>query len=439
MEDIDAIVDVALKAKREGDRDGRGRCQINISVGTFVPKPHTPFQWEQQIGMEESREKIRRIKEALPRSGVNLKYHDPEQSFLEGVFSRGDRRLAGLLETAWNGGARLDAWSDHFDLGIWRKAGEECGLPLDGFLRRRAADEILPWQHLHSGVETGFLEDELAKAHVEAYTPDCRYHGCQQCGLCDFKEIRPIVQAQIDKTEVKIAAEPPAAKVEEETPEPAAAGHFKYMVSYACTGDVSFLGHLEMLQLVFRALRRAGITTNFSEGFNPSPKISFGLALPVGTESLDEYFIMDLPTPLESTMDTVTLLNRQLPPGLTVQWVARHSGKIPQHLQSSYTITCPRPLLPEEIARLHDFLGQEQFLLTRSRKGKSTTLDIRPLVTALIQETAITLRLETLYSSGAPGVKPIEILTRVLAMDEKSAATSRIVKTSWRSMEEEKE
>ncbi|KAF0188590.1 MAG: radical SAM-linked protein/radical SAM family uncharacterized [Desulfobulbaceae bacterium] len=438
MEDIDAIVDLALKAKREGDRDGRGRRQINISVGTFVPKPHTPFQWEPQIGMDESREKIRRIKEALPRSGVNLKYHDPEQSFLEGVFSRGDRRLAGLLETAWNGGARLDAWSDHFDLSIWRKAGEECGLPLDDFLRRRMPDEILPWQHLHSGVEASFLEGELAKALVEAYTPDCRYHGCQQCGLCDFKEIRPIVQAQKEDNQQMLSAEPPAALVVVEKPVLAAAGHFKYMVTYSCTGDVSFLGHLEMLQLVFRALRRAGITTNFSEGFNPSPKISFGLALPVGTESLDEYFIMDLPAPLKSSLDTVAQLNRQLPPGLTVQSVALHSGKIPQHLQSSYTITCPRPLLSEEVARLHDFLNQEQFMLTRTRKGKSTTLDIRPLVTGMVQDTDETIKLETLYSSGAPGVKPIEILTRVLAMDAKTAATSKIVKTAWRSMEEEK-
>ena len=438
MEDIDAIVDLALKAKREGDRDGRGRRQINISVGTFVPKPHTPFQREPQIGMDESREKIRRIKEALPRSGVNLKYHDPEQSFLEGVFSRGDRRLAGLLETAWNGGARLDAWSDHFDLSIWRKAGEECGLPLDDFLRRRMPDEILPWQHLHSGVEASFLEGELAKALVEAYTPDCRYHGCQQCGLCDFKEIRPIVQAQKEDNQQMLSAEPPAALVVVEKPVLAAAGHFKYMVTYSCTGDVSFLGHLEMLQLVFRALRRAGITTNFSEGFNPSPKISFGLALPVGTESLDEYFIMDLPAPLKSSLDTVAQLNRQLPPGLTVQSVALHSGKIPQHLQSSYTITCPRPLLSEEVARLHDFLNQEQFMLTRTRKGKSTTLDIRPLVTGMVQDTDETIKLETLYSSGAPGVKPIEILTRVLAMDAKTAATSKIVKTAWRSMEEEK-
>jgi len=441
-EDIDAIVELAMKAKKEGDKDGRGRHQINVSVGTFVPKPHTPFQWERQISIDESKEKIRRIKAALPRTGINLKWHDPEQSFLEGVFSRGDRRLARLLEAAWKGGARLDAWSDHFNLNIWQAAGEECGLSFETFLRRREPDEVLPWQHLHSGIETAFLQDELAKAHIEAYTPDCRYHGCQQCGLCDFKKIRPIVHGRkaedSDEKRPDIPTEASATPATQPVPHAAtatAADHFKYNVIYSRTGDICFLGHLELLQLVFRALRRAGITTHFSQGFNPSPKISFGLALPVGTESLAEYFIMDLPAPLKSPQDSVSLLNRELPPGITVQSMALHSGKVPQNLQSSFTITCPRPLSPEEISRIDEFLGRGQFSVTRSRKGKSNTaFDIRPLVTAIIAETENTLRLELLYTSGLPGVKPIEILTQVLGMDAETAATSKVLKTGWHSI-----
>ncbi len=442
MDDIDAITELAMKAKKEGDRDGRGRRQINVSLGTFVPKPHTPFQWEPQISIDESREKIRRIKSALPRTGINLKYHDPEQSFLEGVFSRGDRRLAGLLEAAWKGGARLDAWSDHFDLNIWLAAGVACGLSLDTFLRRRDPSEILPWQHLHSGIETTFLQDELAKAHAEAYTPDCRYHGCQQCGLCDFKTVKPIVQGKKKGENGEVASEPQAAipasptSSASQTIQAPEAGHFKYNVIYSRTGDICFLGHLELLQLVFRALRRAGITTHFSQGFNPSPKISFGLALPVGTESLAEYFIMDLPAPLTSPTDTVSLLNRQLPPGLTVQSVALHSGKVPQSLQSSYTITCPRPVSQAELSRIEVFLKEEQFLLSRIRKGKKSGFDIRPLVVAIIPETANTLRLELLYTSSLPGVKPIEILTQVLQMDAEIAATCKVLKTAWHSIVE---
>ncbi|MEK6202182.1 MAG: TIGR03960 family B12-binding radical SAM protein [Desulfobulbaceae bacterium] len=441
-EDIDAIAELAKKAKQEGDKGGRGRRQINVGIGTFVPKPHTPFQWERQINIDESRERIRRIKGAMPRSGINLKYHDPDQSFLEGVFSRGDRRLARLLETAWKGGARLDGWSEHFDLSIWRAAGEECGLTLDTFLRQRDPGEILPWQHLHSGIETTFLQDELAKAHEEAYTPDCRYHGCQQCGLCDFKEIKPIVYGRkADDSGEKTAdvpAAPPANQTVHESSSAGEEGHFKYNVIYSRTGDICFLGHLELLQLVFRSLRRAGITTHFSQGFNPSPKISFGLALPVGTESLAEYFIMDLPEPLKSAEDTVTHLNSQLPPGLTVQSVALHSGKVPQNLQSSYIVTCPRSLSAEEVSRIDDFMGREEFPLSRTRKGKKTVFDIRPLVVAIVPETSNKLKLELLYTSSLPGVKPIEILTHVLKMDLETAATSKVLKTAWHSVAEDK-
>ncbi len=327
MDDIDAIAELAIKAKKEGDKEGRGRRQINVSVGTFVPKPHTPFQWEPQISIDESRERIRRIKGGLPRTGINLKWHDPEQSFLEGVFSRGDRRLARLLETAWQDGARLDGWSEHFKLSIWRAAGEQCGLSLDTFLRRRDPSEILPWQHLHSGIETSFLQEELAKALTEAYTPDCRYHGCQQCGLCDFKEIRPIVQGRKEGVSGEKKASAATITPPAQMTTAAEEAHFKYNVIYSRTGDICFLGHLEFLQLVFRGLRRAGITTHFSQGFNPSPKISFGLALPVGTESLAEYFIMDLPAPLKSPAETVAQLNSQLPPGITVQSVELHLGQ----------------------------------------------------------------------------------------------------------------
>jgi len=445
--DIEAIADLVLKAKKEGDANGRGKRQINVSLGAFVPKPHTPFQWEPQISIAESRDRIRQIKNALPRSGVHLKYHDPEQSFLEGVFSRGDRRLSTLLVTAWNNGARLDAWSDHFDLGLWRTAAESCGLVLDSYLRRRGPDEVLPWSHLQSGIENSFLQDELAKAHTETYTPDCRYHGCQQCGLCDFKTIKPLVyqkQAgvsgeQHDEIGPDIKPIPGAPYRRPENGSPEAGGHFKYLVSYSRTGDICFLGHLEFLQLVFRALRRTGIRTNFSQGFNPAPKISFGLALPVGTESLAEYFIMELPQPLTAKDDIVPSLNRQLPTGLAVHSVSPCSGKVPQHLHSTFTIVCPRPLLPEELARLEAFLQSQEFLVVRHRKGKTSSLNIRPLVAALRADSADTLHVELLYSSSLPGVKPIEILTQALKMDTETAAICKITKTAWHSMDETSE
>jgi radical SAM family uncharacterized protein len=154
QEDIEAIALLVKKVMSAGNgMTNRGRREVNLSVGTFVPKPHTPFQWERQLSVEESLNHIHHLRGRLPGKGCNLRYHDPKVSYLEGVFSRGDRRLAGLLEAAWLDGARFDGWNEHFDLSRWERSAEKCGLDLDFYLRSRDLDETLPWQHLQTGVD----------------------------------------------------------------------------------------------------------------------------------------------------------------------------------------------------------------------------------------------------------------------------------------------
>ncbi|MCI5224934.1 MAG: radical SAM protein, partial [Candidatus Electrothrix sp. AR4] len=193
MEDIDGIIDLAIRAGKEAQ--GR-RSQINVSVSSFVPKPHTSFQWSGQLSIEETKKRINYLKSKLPRKGFKLKWHEPYQSFLEGVFSRGDRRLARLIEASWKAGARLDGWSDHFLLERWEAAATQLEIDLDAYLRPRDREEALPWDHLSCGVDRRFLQQEYEKALDQVYTPDCRNHGCQQCGLCDFKTIQPVIHTK---------------------------------------------------------------------------------------------------------------------------------------------------------------------------------------------------------------------------------------------------
>jgi radical SAM family uncharacterized protein/radical SAM-linked protein len=425
-EDVEAIADLARKTKQEGDRHGRGRRQINISVGTFVPKPHTSFQWERQIAIAESRERINRLKDIIPQKGCKLKWHDPQMSFLEGVFSRGDRRLAGLVQAAWKKGARFDGWSDHFNLKVWQNAAEECGLDLDEYLRERDKTEILPWQHLHSRVDTEFLLEELENAHRLIYTPDCRYHGCRQCGVCDFETIKPIVHRRDETVECPSSpADIPDDVGKEEK-------HFKYMVTYERTGDICYLGHLEILQLIFRALRRARIETNFSQGFNPSPKISFSPALPVGMESLAEYFMMDLPAPLADPAETAIILGAKLPDGLKILNISLHSGRIPQDTVNTYRIVLPRKITEEELELLDLFRKADHFPVMRERKGKSKGVDIRPLIPAIKVETEDTIILQAVSRAGAPGIKVLEAMQHIFGMDETLLLTAHMQKTGWK-------
>ncbi|MCF8055356.1 MAG: TIGR03960 family B12-binding radical SAM protein [Desulfocapsa sp.] len=435
-EDIEAIADLAKKTKDIGAHSAGGRQKINISVGTFVPKPHTPFQWHRQISMDESREKINLLKKILPRKGINLKWHDPEQSLLEGVFSRGDRRLSRLLETAWNDGARLDGWSDYFDLQRWETAAGKCSLSLGDFLRPRDLDEILPWQHLHSGVDESFLKQELLKAHTEEYTPDCRYHSCQKCGLCDFKTLKPIViQSNTDQDRKPEETGLPVQQTAKSNLPQSEGQHLRYKVTYSRLGDICFLGHLEILQVIFRVLRRAKITTNFSQGFNPSPKVSFGPAMPVGTQSMAEYFIMDLPAALQDLDTTQSRLNQQMPPGLTVKDIALSNGSIPQNIVSSYQITLHPPLTADDVNLFEQFLSMDSFFIKRRRKGKIKEIDIRPLVVKLETKDDATITLDLIGRATEAGAKPLEVVAAIVQKDQEKLLASEIIKTGWQEVE----
>lgn len=430
-EDLDAIADLAQKTKKVGDKSGQKRRQITVSLGTFVPKPHTPFQWEQQLSLEESRARIDHLKKIMPRKGIKLKWHDPKQSFLEGVFSRGDRRLSSLLVSAWKKGARLDGWSDHFDLTTWEAAAIECELDLAEYLRERQKSEILPWQHLQSGIDTSFLKDELEKAHTQTYTADCRYSGCHKCGLCDFKTIKPIVHNRHANDTKEPPSPLPSARKEQE---PSSTSHYKYMVTYSRKGKICYLGHLEILQLVFRTLRRAGIKTHFSKGFNPSPKISFGPALPVGVESCVEYFIMDLPAPIHNISATVHLLNEKIAPGLEIVAIEAHSGKIPQATITSYEITLPSKITKDQEEMIHEFMKMKHYIIARKRKGKIKELDIKPLVQDVTISSGSELTMKLVNRTGTPGVKVQEALQHILSLEAEDSHALHIKKVDWRSL-----
>ena len=439
-QDISDIVDLVKKIQQEGEGTAGRKKKINVSVGTFVPKPHTPFQWAGQLSIESSRERLNWLRQNLPRKGCTMKWHKPERSYLEGVFSRGDRRLARLIMEAWQAGARLDGWTEHFNLDLWRSAASTLKLDLDDYLRARETDEPLPWQHLHTGIDMEFMLQELENAESEVYTPDCRYHGCQLCGLCDFDTIQPIVHSSVEPGTGAGSPIPPGPAAEKSGKRAIPAhdeNHIKYMVGYSRTGNVCYLGHLEILQLIFRGLRRAGITTNFSKGFNPTPKVSFGPALPVGTRSMAEFFIMDLPEPLTSCSEAAARLSSSLPEGMEVFDIQLHSGKMPQTIATSYRIRLPRGLTEKDAGRLREFMTSNELLVTRRRKdGRPKQFNIRPLFTELGDEDGNTVLMTVISKSGSPGIKPADALQAILELEEREVLEAIITKTAWKGVDD---
>jgi radical SAM family uncharacterized protein len=183
-EDLDGIVRLAQESAKLARRKGRKRVSVAVSVSGFVPKAHTPFQWEAQNSIEEFRAKGRRLKFQVKDKAVSLKYHEPEQSFLEGILARGDRKLGDVIERAWLKGARFDGWSETFELSRWIDAFDECGLDPMDYIRARGEREDLPWDHIDVGVSKAFLLKERSDAYAGRFTPDCRQpSGCVACGL----------------------------------------------------------------------------------------------------------------------------------------------------------------------------------------------------------------------------------------------------------------
>jgi radical SAM family uncharacterized protein/radical SAM-linked protein len=187
-DDVLGIAELAGRVKRAA----RGRLRVTASVSTFSPKPHTPFQWAAQLDMVETQARQALLRRELGRRGVEFRWHDSQLSWLEGVFARGDRRLADVIESAQRAGARFDGWSDHCRLDVWRDALAAHGLDAAFYLRRRPLGEVLPWNHLDAGVSARFLRQDLGRAVEGRLTPDCSIERCTYCGACDFRAVRNV-------------------------------------------------------------------------------------------------------------------------------------------------------------------------------------------------------------------------------------------------------
>jgi len=299
-EDLDGLVETVWKVMKSS------RLRLNLSISSFVPKSHTPFQWVSQNSREDVSEKFQYLRKMLRSGKIKMNWHAPEMSFLEGVFSRGDRRLGKSLLLAFKAGCRFDGWSEELHIETWLKAFQETGVDPDFYtLRERGRDEVFPWTHLSCGLPADFLWKEYEQALEGALTPDCRWEGCQECGVCrEFESEVTLFQG-----DAKPSSDPrsgqPTSRLQ------------KFRLRFSKGEELRFVSHLELMRVFERALRRAAIPVSLSEGFHPRMRLNFASALSVGLTSTAEW--LDLET--YSRMDPLELkkrLSEQLPAGITV-------------------------------------------------------------------------------------------------------------------------
>jgi radical SAM family uncharacterized protein/radical SAM-linked protein len=313
-EDVVEIGQLVRRLLAESKRRGKpGRApRVHLGLSLFVPKPHTPFQWEAQLSPAQTAARLEQLARVLPKA-VEYRFGKKERddltrSYLEGVLARGDRRLWGAVRRAWELGARFDGWGEHFRFDLWQQAFAETGVDADAYaLRARGVDEVLPWAHLDMGTPLKYLRAQREQAINTEQTPDCRTAGCHACGVAEQTECPQPPAAVLAETPGEIPV-PPSPERES----------VRLRLRYQKTGDLRFVGHLDLVNLFRRAARRAHLPLHYSVGFHPQPALSFGPPLSVGYEGLGEWLDLGLDS-WRDPRAVVEDLNRMLPAGVRVE------------------------------------------------------------------------------------------------------------------------
>jgi len=338
------------------------------------------------------------------------------------LWARGDRNLGRLLITAFKKGCRFDGWSDKFNFNKWMEAIEDESIDMEYYTeRKRDPLEPLPWDHIDAGITKEYLIEELEQAKHRGITEDCRNGNCSNCGICDFKNVRPVIFSR--PQEKKWGAE----QAETATHATGTTPTGKIQIFYSKKGNARFFGHLELGNIIARAIRRAGIRVKFSEGFHPKPKISFDDALPVGTESLCESFTAVLQDGLG--MDEIKhRMNKKLPEGLFVNECKIAS---PGKSGNGFKLTRYSVRLHGEKfdkARMEEFLNSRDWNLTkRSRKGKLKKIDLKDMVELIAIDEPKTINL-TLKTYTDRIIRPSEVVKSIFNLSEEALKKAIITK-----------
>ena len=298
-EDVDAIMSLGDRVRWAAKGAAHRRPpRVTCAVNTFVPKPHTPMQWCEMRPAEVLKEKQRQLGRHPQGRRVNLRLHDVAMSLLEGRLARGDRRLADVVEHAYRQGARFDGWEDQFKPALWEDAFAAVGLDPAPYLAALPDGARLPWDHIDVGLEPSFLRTERERMERGKVGPACGVPGtdatkgmaCLNCGL-------PCLEQPPQRALTELATTPdPAAKP---TPDSAPGATTeantamelaprRLRLTFTKEGPAAYLGHLDLVRHLPRILRRAGLRPQYTQGFNPRPKLQFTPPLSVGAEGLCE-------------------------------------------------------------------------------------------------------------------------------------------------------
>jgi len=319
-EDIQSIVKLTRKIANVF------RGGINVSISTFIPKTFTPFQWDAQMSTGKQDEVLKYLKKELRDKRISLKWTDSSYSLLEGAFSRGDEKLAEVIEMACGRGAYLDGWNDTFKYDSWMRAFDESGIGPDEYLKERQPDKIQPWEFIDMRISREFLLNERQLAYQAAFTSDCRLSDCAGCGVCG--------------SGVANMVKPHSGKTEMFTLNPS--GRYPYTIEFSKQGPLAMIGNRDLIEMFKRMVRRAGLKAFYSEGFSPVMKLILIPPTSLGIASKSEFMQLDLCEDLSEDV-VASAISDNMPEGAKL--IDCQKGKIKQVKSYTYRFLKPCGLI----------------------------------------------------------------------------------------------
>jgi radical SAM family uncharacterized protein/radical SAM-linked protein len=469
MADVDSIASLIERVNLVGRQSGGGK-RVNASVGAHVPKAFTPFQWEGFENLASLETKLGSLRRRYQNHRfVRLKWHDLRPSFLEAVFSLGDRRVGRVIEAAWRRGARFDGWGECFNWGLWMAAFEEVELDPEFYTRPRELEEILPWDLLDADLTKKFLLRERRKAFEERLTNDCRWGDCHMCGIpnapddiqlavdrpqalgvegrtgldgnlirkAGFARKIPIAKASSSSataapaTAASTTGRPELAEAESVAPEESTDDRerVRLRLVYRTGEEVRYVAHADLMRAFHRAFRVARAPVVMSQGFTPRPRAAFGPPLPLGVTGAREAMDVDFHPPVP--LDLVAHLNAALPSGIAVDSASEAPGG--PSLAAAVTAADYRVALPagvdeaELTTRLAAFAAAAEFPVTKERHGRpDRTVDLKQAVLAADHRAGEVRFQLAMNAANGQQVSASVVLGSLLGWSPEEVAASRI-------------
>lgn len=333
LEDMDEMAELLNKIKYRArlikrEKELKHGFEITCTLSIFVPKPFTPFQWCPQMDLDKVTEHIHYLKEKTKHiKGLKINYHEKFVSQIEAALTRGDASLCKYIEALYKKGCYLDAWGEYFDKNVWAETAKECGFTLEDYARKSfELDEVLPWDFINTGLKKEWLQNEYREAMKQGcefnLQPTCE-NKCVQCGVCPSLKTHKVMAKPYKASEeaqkivsIEEHRDPTRANVDPDIPV------YRYRLKITKKGLLRYFSHLDWQSTFHKVLARSGLNMVFSLGFNPTMKVSMGVALPLFAQSEGELVDIEIYDNLTEN-EVMDVINPKLPDGAKIVDVKR--------------------------------------------------------------------------------------------------------------------